>query len=45
MYCVKPPTDWFFGDVPDIVSRKAAEIAKDREVEKAQAFKAFRTFS
>ncbi len=31
MNCVKPTTDSLFGDVPDLDSGKAAEIAKDRE--------------
>ncbi len=32
MNCVRPtPADSLFGDVPDLDSRKAAEIAKDRE--------------
>ncbi len=31
MNCVKPTPDSLFGDVPDLDSGKAAEIAKDRE--------------
>ncbi len=31
MNCVRPTPDSLFGDVPDRDSRKAAEIAKDRE--------------
>ncbi len=31
MNCVRPTPDSLFGDVPDLDSRKAAEIAKDRE--------------
>ncbi len=35
MNCVWPTPDSLFGDVPDLYSRKAAEIAKDRENGKA----------
>ncbi len=31
MNCVRPTTDSLFGDVPDLDSTKAAEIAKHRE--------------
>ncbi len=31
MNCVRPTSDSLFGDVPDLDSRKAAEIAKDWE--------------
>ncbi len=31
MNCVRPTPDSLFGDVPDLDSGKAAEIAKDRE--------------
>ncbi len=41
MNCVRPTPDSLFGDIPDLDSRKAAEIAKDRD----KAFKALLTSS
>ncbi len=35
MNCVRPTLESLFGDVPDVDSRKAAEIAKDREKRKS----------